>query len=75
MMSLHDFIYHHIPWSFGLWQLRRFGLVLPNPDIKNKDKELLAGGFTYLYEEKILRSISYAKKLVEFEKTYRESGK
>jgi Domain of unknown function (DUF4365) len=39
MMSLHDFIYRHIPWSYGLWQLRRFGLVLPNPDIKNKDNK------------------------------------
>jgi hypothetical protein len=75
ILTLYDFIYHHIPWSFGLWQLRRFGLVLPNPDIKNQEKKISAGGFTYLYEEKILESITYSKSLLQFEKTYRESGK
>lgn len=49
-MSLQTFIDGHVPWSHGLWQLRRFGLVLPNPEIKEKN-EILVGGFTYLYEE------------------------
>ena len=67
-MSLQDFLYGHVPWSHGLWQLRRFGLVLPNPEIKEKKDEILVGGFTYLYEEKIVKVARYAKLLLEKDK-------
>ena len=48
-MKLEDFIYHHIPWSYGLWHMRRYGLVYPNPEIIQKKYDVLVGGFTYLY--------------------------
>ena len=55
-MMWRDFIYHHVRWSYGLWQMRKFGLVLPNPEIgTNQPKQILVGGFSYVYEEKIRR--------------------
>ena len=52
-MTLQSFVYGHVPWSHGLWQLRRFGLVLPNPEVKDRENGIFVGGFTYLYEAKI----------------------
>ncbi len=66
-MTLQDFIFGHIPWSHGLWQLRR-GLVLPNPDIKVKQEEIFVGGFTYIYEEKISKTSDYKHFLLEHDK-------
>lgn len=51
-MSLQHFLYGHVPWTYGLWQMRRFGLVLPNPEIKKQKEEYGVGGFTYLYKKK-----------------------
>jgi uncharacterized protein DUF4365 len=59
-MTLETFLYHHIPFSYGLWQMRRFGLVLPNPEIKENMPEIFVGGLTNIYKEKIKKSISYA---------------
>jgi hypothetical protein len=67
-MKLEDFLYHHIPWSHGLWQLRRFGLVLHNPEIKNRENKILVGGFTYLYEEKIVKEIQNIDYLLKNDK-------
>jgi hypothetical protein len=63
-MTLTDFIYHHISWSYGLWYMRRFGLVLPNPEVVNQQETVLAGGFSYLYEDKIQSAMSYANSLL-----------
>jgi hypothetical protein len=59
-MTLHDFIYHHISWSYGLWHMRRFGLVLPNPEVVNQQRQILVGGFSYLYEKKIRDAMKFA---------------
>jgi hypothetical protein len=67
-MTLHDFLYGHVPWSYGLWQLRRHGLVLPNPEVKSDRGKVLVGGFSYLYKDKIEKSMEYASLLLEREK-------
>lgn len=67
-MTLVDFIYHHVSWSYGLWHMRRFGLVLPNPEVVGQQPNVLAGGFSYLYEEKIQKAMSCAKFLLERER-------
>lgn len=67
-MSLQSFLYSHVPWSHGLWQLRRFGLVLPNPDIKKRENEIFVGGFTYLYEDKIAKVTRYTEFLLKNDK-------
>lgn len=63
-MTLGDFIYHHISWSYGLWHMRRFGLVLPNPEVVNQQKQILVGGFSYLYENKIRDAMNFAEFLL-----------
>ncbi len=68
-MTWSKFIYHHVPWSYGLWHMRRFGLVLPNPEIINQNTQLLVGGFSYLYEWKIRDAMKCAAKLIEQERT------
>lgn len=73
-MKLIDFIYHHIPWSYGLWQMRRFGLVYPNPEIiEQKRLQFFVGGFTYLYEEKINQAINFAKQIMHWDKNRKSS--
>lgn len=52
-MKLGDFLNHHVPWSYGLWHMRRFGLVLPNPEVVKTSKQVLVGGFSYLYAQRI----------------------
>ena len=66
-MKLFDFIYHHIPWSYGLWQMRRFGLVYPNPEIIEQRFQVFVGGFTYLYKQKIREALDYANKVVAWD--------
>ena len=66
-MTWTDFIYRHIPWSYGLWHLRRFGLVYPNPEIVHQQNRILVGGFSYLYKEKIRKAIEYANFLMSRE--------
>ena len=66
-MTWDKFIENHIPWSYGLWHMRRFGLVLPNPDRIGMPK-ISVGGFTYLYEQKICDAMKYAEILMEKEK-------
>lgn len=64
-MTLECFINGHISWSHGLWQLRRFGLVLPNPEVKVQPHGVLVGGFSYLYRDKInnvIENIKYLRK-------------
>ena len=60
-MTLNDFICHHIPFSYGLWQMRRYGLVLPNPEIKDNIPNVIVGGLTPIYGEKIKEAISYSQ--------------
>jgi hypothetical protein len=67
-MTITDFISHHVSWSYGLWHMRRFGLVLPNPEVVNKQSNVLSGGFSYLYEDKIQSTIDYAKFLLAHER-------
>jgi hypothetical protein len=66
-MKIESFLYGHVPFSYGIWQMRR-GLVLPNPEIKNNMPEVFVGGLTKIYKEKIEKAISYAKDLMEREK-------
>lgn len=66
-MTWSDFVYHHVPWSYGLWNMRRFGLVLPNPEIENQQDTILVGGFSYLYEKKIRKAMEYADRLMKYE--------
>jgi len=68
-MTWRDFIYHHIPWSYGLWHMRRFGLVLPNPEIGIRQNQILVGGFSYLYGQKIREAMKYADTLMSRENT------
>jgi hypothetical protein len=68
-MSVHDFLYGHLPWSYGLWQLRKYGLVLPNPEIKSDREPILVGGFSYLYKNKVRKSIEFAESLLNRENT------
>ena len=68
-MTWRDFIYHDIPWSYGLWLMRRFGLVLPNPEIKNREDKILVGGFSYLYERKIREAMKCADIVMKQEST------
>ena len=68
-MSLGDFLYGHVSWAHGLWQMRRFGLVYPNPEIVEQTRlQYFVGGFTYLYEEKINDAIYYAKQIMHWDK-------
>ena len=69
-MAWSDFIYRHIPWSYGLWHMRRFGLVLPNPEIENQENNILVGGFSYLYGKKIREAMKYADMLIKLENTH-----
>ena len=68
-MTIESFLYHHVPFSYGLWQMRRYGLVLPNPEIDQNLPDVLVGGLTKIYKEKIEKQILYAKRLMEKEKT------
>lgn len=63
-MTLTDFLYHHVSWSYGLWQMRRLGLVLPNPEVVKQEARVLAGGFSYLYEKKIREAMWWAQLLI-----------
>jgi hypothetical protein len=45
----------------------RRGLVLPNPEIEDNMPEVLVGGLTKIYKEKIEKQILYAKNLMEKE--------
>lgn len=67
-MTLESFLYGHVPFSYGLWHMRRYGLVLPNPEIRDDVPPVLVGGLTKIYKEKIEKSISFAKGLLEKEK-------
>ena len=67
-MSWSDFIYGHIPWSYGLWHMRRFGLVLPNPEIVDQKNRILVGGFSYLYEDRIREAQQFAELLMTDER-------
>jgi hypothetical protein len=69
-MTWSDFIYHHIPWSYGLWHMRRFGLILPNPAIENQQNNILVGGFSYLYKKKTREAMKYADMLMKWENTH-----
>lgn len=69
-MTWSDFIYHHIPWSYGLWHMRRFGLVLPNPEIEKQQNTILVGGFSYLYKKKIREAMKYMDMLMKWENTH-----
>jgi len=42
-MTVYDFIYHHLPSSYGTWNIRRYGVVLPNPEIKSEEKYYTSG--------------------------------
>lgn len=66
-MTLNDFLYHHVPWSHGLWQMRRFGLVFPNPEIKETRLQYFVGGFSSIYEERINEAIGYAQKILTWD--------
>jgi hypothetical protein len=67
--SLQKFIDGHVSSAYGLWQVRRFGLVLPNPEV-NKEKKVpvVPGGLSDLYEEKIAEVAEYAKLYLEKDK-------
>lgn len=68
-MTLDKFLYHHIPWSYGLWLMRRNGLVAPNPEIRAQKKNYFVGsGLSKLYKDKIENSISFARGLLDKEK-------
>lgn len=69
-MTWRDFICHHIPWSYGLWQMRRFGLVFPNPEIEKQQNNILVGNFSYLYKNKIQEAMEYAVTLMKQENTH-----
>lgn len=67
-MTLESFLYGHVPFSYGLWHMRRHGLVLPNPEIRDDIPPVLAGGLTKIYKEKIETSMSLAKGQLKKEK-------
>jgi hypothetical protein len=68
-MTLDKFLYHHIPWSYGLWMMRRHGLVSPNPEIREQKQEFFVGSrIATLYKDKIEKSIGSAKWLLDYEK-------
>jgi len=50
-----------------MWQMRRYGLVLPNPEIKENMPPVFVGGLTAIYKEKIERAISDANHLLSIE--------
>ncbi|HWP56374.1 MAG TPA: DUF4365 domain-containing protein [Candidatus Acidoferrales bacterium] len=66
-MKLGDFLNRHVPWSYGLWHMRRFGLVLPNPKVVETPAQVLVGGFSYIYQQKIRDAIQWANWLLENE--------
>lgn len=66
-MSLERFLYNHIPFSYGIWQIRRYGLVMPNPEIKKNMPPLFVAGLTKIYKAEIERSINYATDLMNRE--------
>jgi hypothetical protein len=68
-MSLQTFIDGHVSFAYGLWQVRRFGLVLPNPEV-NKEKKVpvVPGGLSDLYGEKIAEVAEHAKLYLEKDK-------
>jgi len=72
-MSLRDFLYGHVPWSHGLWQMRRFGLVFPNPEIKATSSRFFVGGFSSIYEGKIRETIEYAQKILSLDQARDET--
>lgn len=66
-MTLKTFLYGHVPWSYGLWQMRHYGLVYPNPEIIKPVDNIFVGGFSKIYKDKIEQSIEYANWLLELE--------
>lgn len=66
-MSLNSFLNGHISWAHGLWQMRRFGLVFPNPEINKTRLQVFVGGFTTIYEEKIVEAIGYANMILKWD--------
>lgn len=59
-MDLKTFICNHVPFAYGMWQMRRYGLVLPNPEIEKNAPKVFVGGLTGLYKQKIQQAINYA---------------
>ena len=59
-MDLKTFICNHVPFAYGMWQMRRHGLVLPNPEIEKNAPKVVVGGLTGLYKQKIQQAINYA---------------
>lgn len=49
-MDLKTFIYNHVPFAYGIWQMRRYGLILPNPEIEKNAPTVFVGGLTGLYK-------------------------
>lgn len=66
-MSWGDFINGHIPWSYGLWHMRRFGLVGPNPEVAKKSQPVFVGGFSYIYRDEIEQAVRNANTLGDLE--------
>ena len=66
-MDLNTFIYNHVAFAYGMWQMRRFGLVLPNPEINKSAQRVFVGGLTGIYRRKIQRAITYAQQRMSAE--------
>ncbi|MBV2138604.1 MAG: DUF4365 domain-containing protein [Candidatus Thiodiazotropha sp. (ex Ctena orbiculata)] len=64
-MTLNHFIYHHIPFAYGMWYMRRHGLSLPNPKIAENEPDVFIAGLPSIYSNEIQDNISYAQKALE----------
>ena len=62
-MDLKSFVCHHVPFAHGMWQIRRYGLVLPNPEINTRSPAVLVGGgMARVYRREIERTIGYGRR-------------
>ena len=65
-MTVYDFIYHHLPSSYGLWNMRRYGVAMINPEIKG-DAQFYTKGIAKLYLEEIKKTLSLTLSILKNE--------
>jgi hypothetical protein len=66
-ITLTDFLYVHVPWSYSLWFMRKYGLVIPTPQKRSDNKYSLALGFSHLYKDKINDTFRHAETVLGIE--------
>ena len=66
-MKVDSFLYKHVPFSYGVWRLRRHGVVEPNSEVLTDQGPVFVGGLTNTYRVKIQQAMNYATELIRRE--------